>query len=137
MSINIELMEMCERLRAEIAQAEQIVLGVYKPILTDTSKLQEIHDILAPLVKETERSYGKRAEIFVMLYLYSPDRIFRTYDKNDKHNGVCAKIAKVMGVHKANISNYCNTLLFFYKTYVAFRQVVENYLKAITKTMKI
>lgn len=131
MSINIELFELCEKLRKEISRAEEIVASASRPILMDQSLLPTIHKLLEPLMAQDDKNYATRAEVFVMLYLYAPERILNKYHKGSQCAGIFVKIAQVTNKHKATITKLCSSLGFYYKTYSDFRKLVDKYLTTI------
>lgn len=136
MELNIELIKACVELNDAIKKAEEMVDRLNVPMLTNRSLLPKIHSFLSSKLSNAKNGYGVRAELFVLLYLYAPNRIVvEERGKNQKHNGLMYEIGGVMGISKGGLTRYRNSLMDYYKLYRPFRQLIDECLQDLEKNL--
>ena len=134
MEMNVEQLELCNSIRRTISELTANVRNMSKPPLNDISLVEPVHQAIREELKGKPHSTIVRVELMVLLYLFNPMLIV---SRKHEKNGAFREISRVMGVEVSNLSKYKTNLLWHYKTYRDFRELVNGTFEQIVeKTLK-
>jgi hypothetical protein len=102
-------------------QTERLLETLCEPHLTDTSCIEKLHNAMQPAFDSLEKHARKRAEMFVLIYLYDPGAFHRRCNRR-----IVGHIRRIVGLRTNNFTEKKRDLLFYYNTYGKFRDAVEN-----------
>jgi hypothetical protein len=119
-------MESLQKRKRQILEEEEKLM---RPTLTDKSLIGNIYDMflvymreLHPKVKDMNNTIQRSKFIFLILFLYSPKKLF---GRNMKNGGLRDKIAAVTGCDRTHISHNCKNVLMYYRIYSEFHKDVD------------
>lgn len=100
-----------------------------RPHLTDLSLINTLYEKFAKLAGNVQSSEARKEFIFVVIYLYCPNKFFG----GKMPQGLRRAISVAMGVDSSSVSRTCTELMVLYSTYDDFRRGVDRLMQEIEK----
>lgn len=114
----------CAETQELINQMQSSVDKLMKPLVTDDDVLPHLYKLLSERLSSVDKGTAIRVELFVLLALYSPSRLYLRGGRTRDGRNLEA-VDKVMGLSKAAASRYKKNLLAHYGIYKSFRKLVQ------------
>ena len=118
--VDTKLLDVCSDLNSLIRHLQGVASILETPRISDTSLLPSIHKSLSSHYSRLDRRTAIRAEMLVLLWLFAPELL-----TSKRRSPKMLDIAKTMGMKPNNAYAYRKSLMFSYKTYADFRDVVD------------
>lgn len=130
--IDTKLLNVCGDINSLIRHLQGMASMLEKPRMTDASLLPSVHKTLSEHYSRLDRRTATRAEMLVLLWLFAPELL-----TSKRRSKKMLAIAKTMGMKPNNAYAYRKSLLFSYKTYADFRDVVDDGIGVATSNAEL
>lgn len=130
MEINLEYMDMCKSIYAELEETQKLLKKATRPVLRDYSLMRPICEVIDGVFDGEKKSVVTRAKILILMYLYAPSRLV-CGDMSKSRD--FSEIVKAIGVNNVLVSMYKKEVLDYYRFNKWFRKKVDDAMNVISQ----